>query len=482
MSNFNKKIDESSRIKGSLFGFFVGDALGVPVEFVEREVLKRNPVTTMLEYGTHNQPIGTWSDDTSMTIATIDSLIQNKCIDYKSIMDNFLKWYENGEYTPNNNVFDIGNATLNALKKYQNDKTNFLCGSTDVYSNGNGSLMRILPISLYLHYNNDPMFDTIKNISSMTHAHIYSIFSCCIYSVFINEYLKEFDIEKAYNNMQLIIRKILENNDNEKILGNLNDLKQKFYRLIYENIKLLNENDIKSSGFVIDTLESSIWCVLNTNNYKDAVLKAVNLGEDTDTIGALTGGLAGLIYGYDAIPKPWIDVLKNKEYLVDIVNTFDNLFHESNNKKDLKDDEIISMLWSNGLGDMNKYFNGENPLPKKEKKATIDSWKCKPFSSYKKINCSITLKKDEFNILSMGHIPEVMEDHWFMYCDENSVNYFRSWTGIQIFKGYFKPVGDSYIIYLLEINDNTDEYSEKNINNSLNLFNNLITAECKTYK
>ena len=470
---FNNKniLDENERIKGSLFGFFVGDALGVPVEFASRGELKIHKITDMIEYGTHHQPIGTWSDDTSMVIATIDSIIKNKKINCNDIMKNFLSWSDDGEYTPDGKVFDIGNATSAALAKYKKDKTTFICGSKEEHSNGNGSLMRILPVSLYLHYTDDPMFDVINDVSSMTHAHIYSVLSCVIYSVLINEYLGDNDIKKAYSEMQLILKRILED-ESSKVLGDLDDLKQKFSRIIYNDISKLHENDIKSSGFVIDSLEASIWCVLNTNNYKNAVLKAVNLGDDTDTIGALTGGLAGLIYGYNSIPQNWINVLRRKEYLTNMVDEFSKLINEIKSKNAI-------YLWQNGLGDMNKYLNGENPMPKKDKKATPESWKCIPFTKTKKIPCSIFITREEFEILSMGHIPEVMEDHWFMYCDNESINYFRSWTGIQIFKGYYKIENDLCCIGVLEINDNKEEYNEEDIVKSLKLFNDLIQAECK---
>ena len=317
--NKSETIEETKRISGSLFGFFVGDALGVPVEFIEREKLKKHKVTKMLEYGTHNQQVGTWSDDSSMVLATMDSLINNESINYNDIMNNFLKWYKEGKYTPDRKVFDIGNSTAAALRKYQRDEKNYICGSNDIYSNGNGSLMRILPITLYLHYTSEQKLDVISTISCMTHAHIYSIISCIIYSIFIDEYLKELDLKKAYSNMQNIIKNILENNKN---IENVEELKQKFSRIIYDDISKLTENEIKSSGYVIDSLEASLWCLLKTNNYKDAVLKAVNLGEDTDTIGALTGALAGLVYGYNSIPKEWINVLKRKEYLTDLTNKY----------------------------------------------------------------------------------------------------------------------------------------------------------------
>ena len=189
-------------IQASLFGFFIGDALGVPVEFQYREKLERKKVTKMKGYGTHNQPKGTWSDDSSMVLATIDGLIQSNGynINYQAIMSNFLKWKSRGEFTPFNYVFDIGNATNNALIVYQqkvaeNKVDDVICGNDNIYSNGNGSLMRILPVSLYLHYlkidYKDPKYlDIIRTISGMTHAHIYSVFACYMYSIYISEIIK----------------------------------------------------------------------------------------------------------------------------------------------------------------------------------------------------------------------------------------------------------------------------------------------------
>ena len=458
-------------IRGSLFGFFVGDALGVPVEFLGRETLQKNKISDMEAYGTHNQPKGTWSDDSSMVIATMDSLINERKINYNDIMNKFSEWYINGKYTPFGQVFDIGNATAVALNKYKNNKNDYKCGSADVYSNGNGSLMRILPISLYLSYNNDSMYDVISNISSMTHAHIYSIFSCVIYSVFVNEYLKNKSILKAYTNMQKIIKNILDNESNSNI-GNLDELKNVFNRLIYNDISKYSEKDIKSSGYVIDTLEACFWCLLTTNNYTDSVLKAVNLGDDTDTVTALTGGLAGLVYGYNNIPTKWIHSLQKESMLNNLVSEFVNLLEENKNRKAINE-------WTMRLDDMNKTFNSENPLPSKKTKATKDSWKNIDFNTCDKVDCNIKITEDEMNVLKMGHIPKAMEDHWFMYCDDNSINYYRSWTGIQIFKAYYKLMYNEYIIYMIEINNNKEEYNEENIQNSIDLFKNLIKAGCK---
>ena len=136
-------------IKNGIIGFVVGDVLGVPVEFMAREELRKNPVVNLREYGTHNQPLGSWSDDTSMTLATMDSIIHKEEIDTTDIGNRFLYWYRKNEYTPLGKVFDIGRTTIQALVKYElklDEVKN--CGEDDEYSNGNGSLMRMIPIAL----------------------------------------------------------------------------------------------------------------------------------------------------------------------------------------------------------------------------------------------------------------------------------------------------------------------------------------------
>lgn len=321
-TNINTPISINDRIKGSIIGFIVGDALGVPVEFIGRETLRKNKISDMEEFGTHHQPKGTWSDDSSMMIATIDGIINSSLpiIDYVFIIKNFLKWKAKGEFTPFDNVFDIGNATSYALSRYQNNinsgkEEDIICGTGDISSNGNGSLMRILPISLLLHfmklnYTSNEYFEIIKNISGMTHSHNYSILGCYIYSVYVSELLKCNDKFIAYKNLQDICSSI-------KIDGI-----EVYDRIIKNDIFKLKENDIKSSGYVVDTLEAVIWSFLTTDNYKDSVLKSINLGDDTDTVGAITGGLSGLYYGFNSIPEKWINDLQKKEYLIQYTNKF----------------------------------------------------------------------------------------------------------------------------------------------------------------
>lgn len=319
---------KGSTAKSSILGFAIGDALGVPVEFAGRDSLKKNPIRDMEEYGTHYQPKGTWSDDTSMVLATMKGLVNDEplVIDYKKIMNHFLMWKNGAHYTPFNKVFDIGGATSYALSVYQqriddNDADHVICGTGEISSNGNGSLMRILPIVLYLRkaeisYNDTRFYEIIKTISGMTHSHIYSTFGCYIYSVYLTELLKETDKIKAYQILQEHLKTITKDN-NELI-----EAKKVYDRIINGNLLKLKEKEIRSSGYVVDSLEAALWCALTTNSFEECVLKAVNLGEDTDTIGALAGGLAGIIYGEYKIPEQWINSLQRKEYLEDSIDDF----------------------------------------------------------------------------------------------------------------------------------------------------------------
>ena len=183
------------KIENGIVGFVVGDALGVPVEFKTRDGLKQNPVIDMREFGTHNQPIGTWSDDTSMTLATMDSIINKETIDTTDIDNRFLNWWRKAEYTATGMVFDIGNTTIQALAKYELgiDKAE-RCGGTNEFDNGNGSLMRMLPIAYYIYNRNiledREIYNIVKNVSAITHAYEISILGCYIYVKYVLELLR----------------------------------------------------------------------------------------------------------------------------------------------------------------------------------------------------------------------------------------------------------------------------------------------------
>lgn len=315
---------DHNKYKAAILGLIVGDALGVPVEFKSRANMKENPVTDMIGYGTHNQPAGTWSDDSSMVIATIEWLgeIQDNQPDYALLMDKFSNWLMYGDYTPYGEVFDCGISTSRAIINYGKGMEPLECGGKSEWENGNGSLMRILPAALYWAKGlaTDDMEDKafIYNLSALTHGHLRSKMGCLIYSKLIADLLcnpSQYKMEIVEKSID-ICKKYFNCLDDEEVTVE----KEKYARLwdVPAFIKL-GEDDIKSSGYVVDTLEAAIWCFLNTDNYKDCVLKAVNLGEDTDTVGAVAGGLAGLYYGMEAIPEDWINLLPKKDWIVELI-------------------------------------------------------------------------------------------------------------------------------------------------------------------
>lgn len=315
MSITNQGVDYSEKILSALFGVAVGDALGVPVEFNSRAGLRKNPVTDMDGYGTFNLPEGTWSDDSSLTFCLAEALTQK--FDLNIIGQNFVKWMHENYWTPRGHVFDIGIATRRAISRLAKGEMPELAGGFNETDNGNGSLMRILPLLFYLH--DKPInerYDITKKVSSITHGHIRSVISCFYYLEFAKQILDGKDKFEIYRNLKTEI-------SNHLISLSINPSEiAMFNRLLKGDIHKLYEDEIESSGYVLDTLEASIWCLLTTKNYKEAVLKAVNLGSDTDTTGAVTGGLAGLLYGFDSIPKNWLQQIARYE---DIENLAERL-------------------------------------------------------------------------------------------------------------------------------------------------------------
>lgn len=308
--------------KDGMLGLIVGDALGVPVEFMSRTELMKNPVTGMREYGTHHQPMGTWSDDSSIALAELDSIRTVGTIDYTDMMERFSRWCMYGEYTPFGEVFDIGIATSRALMNYAKGIAPLESGGKTEWDNGNGSLMRILPVCLYLFERqkkvctseNESIY-VIHAVSALTHAHVRSQMACGIYYFLVKAILEEEGslenrLQKGMDRAYQYYRQDLSNHrelENYKRLADLSEFK--------ENPK----EGIKSSGYVVDTLEAAVWCLLHSHSYKETVLMAVNLGEDTDTVGAVAGGLAGLYYKEEGIPQEWTQVLQRREWIEEVL-------------------------------------------------------------------------------------------------------------------------------------------------------------------
>lgn len=306
--NMNSLTDQ---VKSAFLGVAVGDAVGVPVEFKPREYLKRVPVTDMIGFGTYSLKPGTWSDDSSLTFCLAEALTQDFRLE--NVATNFLNWYEHAYWTAEGEVFDIGITTQDALDRLLEGVSPESSGDTRVDSNGNGSLMRILPLLFYIQ--DKPIrerFELTRQVSCITHAHIRSVLACFIYLEYARYMLQGQDKFEALKTIQDTLPTTFAEWQipAEEV--------RVFDRIFTQNIHELTEDDIQSSGYVLHTLEASLWCFLQTNNYASAVLKAVNLGKDTDTTAAVTGGLAGLTYGWGDIPVNWLNQTLKVSEIMDL--------------------------------------------------------------------------------------------------------------------------------------------------------------------
>ena len=300
-------------IRNALLGLAVGDALGVPYEFKSREELEKSPAVTMTGYGTYNLPPGTWSDDSSLAFCLAEALSNDFSLD--DIAKSFQKWYFSNYWTARGEVFDVGITTRQAIYRLSKGVRADLAGGFDEIENGNGSLMRILPLVFYIR--SLPIaerFQITKDVSSITHGHIRSVIACFYYLEFARLALERNDKHTIYQKLKVDVPRFLNS-----ISINPMEIKQ-FNRLLNEHINDLPLSEISGTGYVVHCLEASIWCLLSTDSYPEAVLKAVNLGEDTDTTACVTGGIAGLLYGAENIPESWMNLLARRMDIEDLAN------------------------------------------------------------------------------------------------------------------------------------------------------------------
>lgn len=306
-------------VRDTLYGYVIGDAMGLPLEYEKREKLLKNPVTDMMSSDYNDDDYGNWSDDTSLTLATMDSLAKTKgIIDYDDIMERFCNWVEDAKYTSNGiSGFSIDNTTRKALTNFHNNKEKAVeCGLKGYEDNNNASLTRMMPIALYCYKNKlkeSEIYNVVRNASSLTHSHQISIMGCYMYVRYLLFILNGKDKYSAYNMLKFVDYKTYFRNETINEYG----------RILEGDISKLKLPEVSSSDYIVDTLETTLWVILNTKNYPQSIIGAINLGGDTDTIGAITGSISGLIYGYKEIPLKWLDKIKNKNLLIDIMLDFE---------------------------------------------------------------------------------------------------------------------------------------------------------------
>lgn len=290
----------SDQVRAVLLGSAVGDALGVPAEFTSRKHLAKHPITSMTGFGTHNQPAGTWSDDSSLTFCLAESLCNG--YDLADQARWFRKWRNDNCWTPHGQIFDIGVTTDSAIMRSERVTDPRLAGPREIHSNGNGSLMRIAPLALYLsRVDQRQRTNAAMDASCLTHGHVRSQLGCAFYVDLLTRVIQGDGFTSALTNCQAFMATLIESEFPEERLAFTLALDPD---LIRQPIKA-----ISGSGYVLHTLTASIWCCARAKSFQEAVLTAVNLGDDTDTTGAVTGALAGMIFGVDSIPHDWIQSL-----------------------------------------------------------------------------------------------------------------------------------------------------------------------------
>lgn len=313
---FNVPNKIMNNIKSAIFAGIVGDALGVPVQSSTREELELCSVKNMLGYGRFDLPAGTWSDDTSMVLCTMESLCER--YDISSMASLFCKWIFQGHWTPFGSVFDYGLTTFLALESIENDqKSPHESGLNSPDDNGNGSLMRILPAALFFRkYDVAEFLDRIHEISAITHAHPRSMMGCGIYSLLVRSLCVESDKQQAFSNTISIAKKYYG-------AKQMFEPEMKHFDRILSGDLTRNPNaSVVASGYIIETLEAAIWSFMRQSNTRDVLLEAVNLGLDTDTTGMVAGGLGGLYYGINSVPPSWIDSIARRPEIDSLIDRF----------------------------------------------------------------------------------------------------------------------------------------------------------------
>lgn len=312
------------RVKEGIIGSAIGDALGTTTKGQAREYLLEHPVLKMTPCIKKGIPKGAWGDSTSLMVATTYA-ITKRGLDYDYIAENCVSWFTSNRFCSVGESFGIGRTTLKSLIRFtQRQKSATECGEGLIKDNGNSALKMVLPLAYYFIANKETkenVYTTIKNVCSITHRHEISICACYIYVHYAMFLLNGNNKFAAIKKLKTLDYSMFSNNTLEY-----------FSRILVGNLSELDIDEINSTSFVVDTLESIIWCFIKSDNYKDCIIATTNIGDDTSSIGALTGALAGIYYGTNKIPKDWYDNVRRKDYLTTISEEFETYLRVSSYK------------------------------------------------------------------------------------------------------------------------------------------------------
>ena len=287
-----------SRPLGCLLGLAVGDAVGTTVEFSSRGSF--TPVTDMTGGGPFGLKPGEWTDDTSMALCLAESLIECGGFDPKDQMERYCRWWRHGHLSSNGSCFDIGITISGALRRFEKSGEPF-AGSTAPNTAGNGSIMRLAPVPMFASRSLPETIRLSRESSRTTHATEECLDACQVLGALLHHLISGASKDEALKRMR----------DEEVASPSI--------RAIIDGSYLAKEDgDVRATGYVVHTLEAALWSFARTTNFRDAVLMAVNLGDDADTTGAVCGQIAGALYGAAGIPARWLELLAKRELITNL--------------------------------------------------------------------------------------------------------------------------------------------------------------------
>ena len=298
---------EQDRVRGSLLGLAVGDALGTTLEFKPPGTF--TPITDMIGGGPFNLEAGQWTDDTAMALCLTESLLERGGMDLEDQLKRYRSWWLKGENSVTGVCFDIGNTVRSALEMFDYYGA-INAGSKDPMSAGNGSIMRLTPVALYYRkWGFQEALLHCESSSRTTHQAHECLISCRLLGLLIIKALNSSEKED-----------FLDLSEEELLIIDENRIAPKVLEVARESYKNLHPPEIQGSGYVVKSLEAALWAFWNSSNFEEGALKAVNLGDDADTTGAIYGQIAGAFYGLSSIPKDWLRKLAWKKKLLHLAD------------------------------------------------------------------------------------------------------------------------------------------------------------------
>lgn len=287
------------RFRGCLLGLAIGDAIGTAVEFEPRGSFP--PVTDMVGGGVFGLQPGQWTDDTSMALCLATSLVDKMGFDPKDQIDRYWSWYQDGYLSSTGKCFDIGNTVSYELESYHRTGEPF-SGSTSPNAAGNGSLMRLAPIPIFYFPDLQKILHFAAESSRTTHGTVECLEACLLFSEILFNALSGLDKEAML------------------FKTTFKPSAPKISDIAFGNFRNKSVNQIKGSGYVVESLEAALWCFYHTTSFEEAILQAANLGDDADTTAAVCGQIAGAFCGETGIPEKWLSKLYMRFEITNLVN------------------------------------------------------------------------------------------------------------------------------------------------------------------